>query len=79
MGKREGKRKQMPRAIKSKSLISDDYTLRLNEEEMEAVEILHEDFMSGDTLEKLVEKEVFTEYEVTVLKGITSEILKQKK
>ena len=46
---------------------------------MEAVEILHEDFMSGDTLEKLVEKEVFTEYEVTVLKGITSEILKQKK
>ena len=68
----------MPRLIKSKSLSEDDYTLKLNEEEMEAVEILHDDFISGDTLEKLVEKEVFTEYEVTVLKGIMSEILKQK-
>ncbi len=69
----------MPRLIKSKSLSNDDYTLNLNEEEMEAVEILHDDFMSGDTLDKLVEKEVFTEYEVTVLKGIISEILKQKR
>ena len=69
----------MPRLIKSKSLSNDDYTLKLNEEEMEAVEILHDDFISGDTLEKLVEKEVFTEYEVTVLKGIISEILKQKR
>jgi hypothetical protein len=69
----------MPRLIKSKSLSEDDYTLKLNEEEMEAVEILHDDFISGDTLEKLVEKEVFTEYEVTVLKGIMSEILKQKR
>ena len=69
----------MPRLIKSKSLSDDDYTLKLNEEEMEAVEILHDDFISGDTLEKLVEKEVFTEYEVTVLKGIISEILKQKR
>ena len=69
----------MPRIIKSKSLSDDDYTLKLNEEEMEAVEILHDDFISGDTLEKLVEKEVFTEYEVTVLKGIISEILKQKR
>tara|TARA_B100001175_G_C19170152_1_gene477047 strand:- start:379 stop:588 length:210 start_codon:yes stop_codon:yes gene_type:complete len=69
----------MPKLAKSKSLSNDDYTLKLNEEEMEAIEILHDDFTSGDTLDKLVEKEVFTEFEVTVLKGIISEILEQKK
>ena len=69
----------MSKTIKSKSLNGDDYSLNLNIEEVEALEIIYDDFVSSNTLDQLIEKEIYTEYETTVLKGIVAEILKQKK
>ena len=80
MGKREEGVKLMSRkTIKSKSLETEDFTIRFNIDDLDAVENIYEELMHGTIHDELREKETFTEFELVLLKGLLGEIIQQRR
>ena len=75
----EGLKLMSRKTVKSKSLETEDFTIQLNQDDLDAVENIYEELMHGTIHDELREKEAFTEFELVLLKGLLAEIIQQRR